>query len=225
MVVKSILVYSGGIKRSGNVFWVILMDLLPSAEADNIKAEQCTLALQRIYCSYKKKTKRNQFNFTSKTCYFTVSGNALYLHQIVFLVPVFSQNRGSRTAQYHCNALTVRFCWRFLMIIYIVIAARVWAACSFQQDQLAVALLLLHSVIRTNGSQMCVIGSALLVYACCAATLSELLTRQHIVCCVFHLAAVCWVIPDSCVSVGSLKCARFNIQTSIFIFYLHSYLT
>lgn len=75
------------------------------------------------------------------------------------------------------------------MIIYIVIAVRVCAVC-IQQDLLAVALLLLHSVIRSNGSQMCVIGSVLLVYACCAATLSELLTRQHIVCCVFHLAAV-----------------------------------
>lgn len=76
------------------------------------------------------------------------------------------------------------------MIIYIIIAVRVCAVCSFQQDLLAVALLLLHSVIRTNGSQMCVIGSVLLLYACCAATLSELPTRQHIVCCVFHLAAV-----------------------------------
>lgn len=54
------------------------------------------------------------------------------------------------------------------MIMYIIIAVRVCAVCSFQQDLLAVALLLLHSVIRTNGSQMCVIGSVLLLYPCCA---------------------------------------------------------
>lgn len=99
----------------------------------------------------------------------------------MFLIPVFSltrQEAGERIKN-GWNALTVRFCWRFLMIIYIIIAVRVWAVCSFQQDLLAVAVLLLHSVIRTNGSQMCVIGSVLLASACCAADMSA-----HCVLCV-----------------------------------------
>lgn len=65
------------------------------------------------------------------------------------------------------------------MIIYILIAVRVCTVCSFQQDLLAVALPLLHSVIRTNGSQMCVIGSVVLVSACCDADMSA-----HCVLCV-----------------------------------------
>lgn len=39
----------------------------------------------------------------------------------------------------------------------VLMTAAVCSVCSFQQDLLAFALLLLHSVIRPNRSQMCVI--------------------------------------------------------------------
>lgn len=147
----------------------------------------------------------------------------------VFLIRVSSprrrrrrQKRGRTTeaALYHrllwhniVGTLTVRFCWRFLMIIFITMTVTVCAVCRFQQDLLAVALRLLHSVIRPNGSQMCVIGSVLLVYACSAVPLLEPLTCQHIACWrAFHFAAVSWFIPDSRASVGPVECGIFKVN-------------
>lgn len=153
------------LKRSGNVIWVFLLFWLPSAV--RLTTQEGTIHIYALHARRKQKETSN----------ILPQKHVISLFVAIFYICSrwFQCSEGRREEEHfqqlhssgsvdtiQLDALTTQFCCRFLMSV--LTTATVCSVCSFQPDLLALALLLLHSVIRPNRSQMCAIVLGLVFF-------------------------------------------------------------